>query len=58
MCDFHSDLKHSKTTEYEWMMGCPGFGWDRVNFHKKLEGDTAGTRLTQTGQTNGIFDTM
>ena len=22
--------------------GCPGFGWDRVNFHKKLGGGTAG----------------
>ena len=20
---------------------CPGFGWDRVNFHKKLGGSTA-----------------
>jgi len=31
---------------------CPRFGWDRVNFHKKLGG------LTQTSQSNGIFDTM
>jgi len=31
---------------------CPGFGWDRVNFHKKQVG------LTQTSQSNGIFDIM
>ena len=30
---------------------CPGFGWDRVNFHKKPAG------LTQTSQSNGTFDT-
>jgi len=29
----------------------PGFGCDRVNFHKKLGG------LTQTSQANRIFDT-
>jgi len=27
-------------------------GWDRVNFHRKLGG------LTQTSQSNGIFDIM
>jgi len=31
---------------------CLGFGWDRVNFQKKLVG------LTQTSQSNGIFYTM
>jgi len=31
---------------------CPGFSWDKVNFHMKLIG------LTQTNQSNGIFDTM
>jgi len=30
--------------------GCRGFGQDRVNFHQKLGGVTAG-RLTQTDQT-------
>jgi len=31
---------------------CPGFSWDMVNFHKKLDG------LTQTSQLNGIFIAM
>jgi len=30
----------------------PGFGWDRVSFHKKPGG------LTQARQSNGIFDSM
>jgi len=25
-----------------WFPECPGFSWDRVNFHKKPGGDTAG----------------
>jgi len=25
-----------------FLTDCPGFGWDRVNFHKKPGGDTAG----------------
>jgi len=25
-----------------WKSTCPGFGWDRINFHKKPGGDTAG----------------
>ena len=33
---------------------CPGFGWDRVNFHEKPGRNTAG-RLTQTGPTNAVF---
>jgi len=31
---------------------CSGFGWNRVSFHKTPVG------LTQTSQSNGIFDTM
>jgi len=31
---------------------CPGFSWDRVNFHKKPGGDTA-RWLTQTGSSGG-----
>jgi len=31
---------------------CPGFGCDRINFHKKPGG------LTQTGQSNRIFNSM
>jgi len=31
---------------------CPGFSWERLNFHKKLAG------LTQTSQSDGIFYTM
>jgi len=36
----------------EYSSDCPGFSWDRVNFQEKLVG------LTQTCQSNGIFDTM
>jgi len=28
---------------HSYYSACPGFGWDRVNFHKKPRGDTAGT---------------
>jgi len=31
---------------------CPGFGWNRVNFHKKPVG------LIQTSQPKGIFNIM
>jgi len=32
---------------YRQQYGCPGFSWDRVNFHKKLAG------LTQTANHMG-----
>jgi len=36
---------------------CPGFGQDRTIFTRSQEGTQPG-RLTQTGQTNGVLDTM
>ena len=38
--------------EKELVTSCPGFGWDRVNFHKRLVG------LTQTSPSNGILYTV
>ena len=35
-----------------WIGVCPGFGWGRVNFHKKA------VELTQISQSDGLFDTM
>jgi len=37
------------------MHWCPGFGWDRVNFHKKLGGDTA--RAADPGWPRGYLTT-
>jgi len=39
------------------LTSCPRFSQNRVNFHQKLRGDTAG-RLIQTVKTIRVFDTM
>jgi len=35
------------SSSFSLLLHCPGFSWDRVNFHKKPGADTAG-KLTQT----------